>query len=530
MLQDELASVQQELSHKMVVLREQATQLGLKHERYKTAARLNEEISTEVEALLRTMEQRTKTHGEEVHAIRQEVLHLRQQLESTFRKTLKDLGGTYRRKAFEALGIEAKTDMRANKLLREEMALQELGLSALGERHTEEIRMAGECKGELQQLRNAKDGHQTILASLQRERRANCSSFTDIQETKSRIAAAEQALKIELERQGVPSVGLNEIREMTSKERQEGRRLNRLKLRWQRRSEEVMRAICPSRSEPKLPTASVRSVPLSSGSPAESTAESFGSTSQTWSTSMESTSTSTSTALQDPFHVPFERHRKLLGSKSAPSGLEIFLIRDNDNISGPPHRQGAGAAWQARISRITKRWNKLDPCGLDRDSLNREGKPGSAAALALAEEVLPGRRRSAQIEGTLSTSLSAPKSGLSPLQSPSPSRLKIHGGGNSPNGSLEKPPHAGGGNTGKTPPPAALPGSMSMGQLRFRSIVEEDPWEKKRRMERTVRRRDAGLRAKGFAVNSARSPDRGGKKGWRANREDNSKLRVASGQ
>ncbi|CBJ28955.1 conserved unknown protein [Ectocarpus siliculosus] len=127
MLQDEHASVQQELSHKMAVLREQATQLGLKHERYKTAARLNEEISAEVEALLRKMEQRTKTHGEEVHAIRQEVLHLRQQLESTFRKTLKDLGGTYRRKAFEALASEEKTDMRANKLLREEMALQELG-------------------------------------------------------------------------------------------------------------------------------------------------------------------------------------------------------------------------------------------------------------------------------------------------------------------------------------------------------------------------------------------------------------------
>lgn len=44
----------------MAVLREHATQLSLKHERYKTAARLNEEISAEVEALLRKMEQRTK--------------------------------------------------------------------------------------------------------------------------------------------------------------------------------------------------------------------------------------------------------------------------------------------------------------------------------------------------------------------------------------------------------------------------------------------------------------------------------------
>lgn len=40
----------------------------------------------------------SQAHGEDVHATRQEVLHLRQELESTFRKTLKDLGGTYRRK------------------------------------------------------------------------------------------------------------------------------------------------------------------------------------------------------------------------------------------------------------------------------------------------------------------------------------------------------------------------------------------------------------------------------------------------
>lgn len=108
-------------------------------------------------------------------------------------------------------------------------------------------------------------------------------------------------------------------------------------VRWQKRSKEVIRAICPSRSEPKLPTASVRSAPLSSGSPSESTSGSFGSTSQTWSTSVESTSTSTS--LQDPFQVQFERHRKLLGSKSAPPGLEMFLMHDNDNIPGSLHRQ-----------------------------------------------------------------------------------------------------------------------------------------------------------------------------------------------
>lgn len=39
-----------------------------------------------------------QTHAEEVHTTRQEVLYLRKGLEATFRKTLKDLEGTYRRK------------------------------------------------------------------------------------------------------------------------------------------------------------------------------------------------------------------------------------------------------------------------------------------------------------------------------------------------------------------------------------------------------------------------------------------------
>lgn len=43
-----------------MVLREQATQLSLKHERYKETARLNEAAGAEVESVLLKMEQRTK--------------------------------------------------------------------------------------------------------------------------------------------------------------------------------------------------------------------------------------------------------------------------------------------------------------------------------------------------------------------------------------------------------------------------------------------------------------------------------------
>lgn len=44
----------------MTVLREQATQLDLKHGRYKEAARLNEAAGAEVKSLLLKMELRTK--------------------------------------------------------------------------------------------------------------------------------------------------------------------------------------------------------------------------------------------------------------------------------------------------------------------------------------------------------------------------------------------------------------------------------------------------------------------------------------
>lgn len=49
---------------------------------------------------------------------------------------------------------------------------------------------------------------------------------------------------------------------------------------------------------------------------------------------------------------------------------------------------------------------------------------------------------------------------------------------------------------------APLTGSASTGHLQLRCVPDEDPWERKRRIERVVRRRDAGIRAKGLAVNN----------------------------
>ena len=45
-----------------------------------------------------TLSLSAQTHTEEVHSTRQEILKLAEGLESTFRITLKDLEGTYRRK------------------------------------------------------------------------------------------------------------------------------------------------------------------------------------------------------------------------------------------------------------------------------------------------------------------------------------------------------------------------------------------------------------------------------------------------
>lgn len=151
-------SAKNELAHRLSVLHERLAQLKLRHDRYHSAAHEIEATSREVEDVLAKMEHRTKvirhhlyplskmcslrscaffstqidqsislitsvpyslmpieastlgsqrtdtpslsaqTHTEEVHATRQEILKLAEGLESTFRITLKDLEGTYRRK------------------------------------------------------------------------------------------------------------------------------------------------------------------------------------------------------------------------------------------------------------------------------------------------------------------------------------------------------------------------------------------------------------------------------------------------
>lgn len=55
------------------------------------------------------------------------------------------------------------------------------GVAALGERHVEESKRAGEFMGELKKLKDSKLDHQSNLANLQRKARSNAGSFADIQ-------------------------------------------------------------------------------------------------------------------------------------------------------------------------------------------------------------------------------------------------------------------------------------------------------------------------------------------------------------
>jgi len=55
------------------------------------------------------------------------------------------------------------------------------GVAALAERHVKQKKREGELKEQLKKLRRFRLSHQTCLFDLQREARANASSFADIQ-------------------------------------------------------------------------------------------------------------------------------------------------------------------------------------------------------------------------------------------------------------------------------------------------------------------------------------------------------------
>ena len=60
------------------------------------------------------------------------MMELRQQLEHTFRKTLSDSEKAHQRKAFEALASGAKDALLTNAKLKEELAVQSIGMKNLG--------------------------------------------------------------------------------------------------------------------------------------------------------------------------------------------------------------------------------------------------------------------------------------------------------------------------------------------------------------------------------------------------------------
>ncbi|CAM9829540.1 unnamed protein product, partial [Choristocarpus tenellus] len=115
------------LEHQGVVLKEQLRQLENRHQRYKCVADTNRAMIEETKEALSSMESRSKSHEENVHEMQKDMVSLRQDLISTFRKALKDLEGSYRSKAFDALDVNSKIRIRSNIKLRKELTVQDHG-------------------------------------------------------------------------------------------------------------------------------------------------------------------------------------------------------------------------------------------------------------------------------------------------------------------------------------------------------------------------------------------------------------------
>jgi hypothetical protein len=158
--------------------------------------RENVSLRRRVTSLLGQVEKEGMDHAHETHTMKKEMFNLRMQLEQTFRKTLQELDGQYQKKAFDAMSEESKNALMANARLKEELALQSVGVENLLQRYKRQDTDLSKHRVDQDILHSANSIQLNNIAGLKRHKYEQEARFSDMQLAlhgmKTRLLAKEQ--------------------------------------------------------------------------------------------------------------------------------------------------------------------------------------------------------------------------------------------------------------------------------------------------------------------------------------------------
>ena len=155
MVQQEDTNVNERIDHEEYTLLQQLKQMENAVENHDAMMEENKVLKRRKREEQEARSKESTNHALKVHALKKDMVELRQQLEQTFRKALMETDRTKQQYAFEALHDSSKSALLANAKLKEELALQTLGRSNLDLRREKQATELGGIRGEINGLVDA---------------------------------------------------------------------------------------------------------------------------------------------------------------------------------------------------------------------------------------------------------------------------------------------------------------------------------------------------------------------------------------
>jgi hypothetical protein len=187
MVQQEDTNVNERIDHEEYTLLQQLKQMENAVENHDAMMEENKVLKRRKREEQEARSKESTNHALKVHALKKDMVELRQQLEQTFRKALMETDRTKQQYAFEALHDSSKSALLANAKLKEELALQTLGRSNLDLRREKQATELGGIRGEINGLVDAATRHQSQIAVLKRQMHAYELRMIDMEQNVKRL-------------------------------------------------------------------------------------------------------------------------------------------------------------------------------------------------------------------------------------------------------------------------------------------------------------------------------------------------------
>mmetsp|Transcript_17121 Transcript_17121/g.28604 ORF Transcript_17121/g.28604 Transcript_17121/m.28604 type:complete len:602 (-) Transcript_17121:120-1925(-) len=196
----ERTCLEEYFSHEVDVVNDSIKKLVDLKQRYNNLETENSKLAASTEELKEKMSSDAKVHAELLHNINRNMRTMRQEMEATFRKELVEMDLHFQRQAFEAMDDEKKKAMLANSKLKDELALQSVGISNLGVRCGRDRQQFKEIKEKMKSIGAQVNTRRQKLSDLQMKKMQSGLNICTFEAELNVAIEKESSLKLQLDR------------------------------------------------------------------------------------------------------------------------------------------------------------------------------------------------------------------------------------------------------------------------------------------------------------------------------------------